>query len=139
MIALDRPAPADAWMLIGWGTPAAILGLISGLVIAAFSKTSGSMFSILHRLFELIGRLVVAALLVSGTGMVLERFGIPFDVTACAGVGVYLFVPFIRPMMEKRRRGDQSCGNGWKVRCDQRDTKLPGDDNAHKCGILEET
>jgi hypothetical protein len=55
------------------------------------------MFSILHRLFELIGRLVVAALLVSGTGMVLERFRIPFDVTACAGVGVYLlYLSFVR-------------------------------------------
>jgi hypothetical protein len=63
MIAFDRPAPAaDASMLIGWGTPAAMFGLISGLVIAASSKTSGCMFSILNRLFELIGRLVVAAM-----------------------------------------------------------------------------
>jgi hypothetical protein len=79
-----------------WAALAATPGLICGLVLIVSSPASGS------RLTEFIYWFVVVTMVVAGAAMVLEPLGIPAEVTACAGVGVFLLcISLARPMLVK--------------------------------------
>jgi hypothetical protein len=95
---------ADAWTSLDWdwGISAAVLGLISGLIMVVSSQPTGSRLSILDRVFEWIVWLVAAVIVISGAALVLQPLGVPLEATACAGVGVFLLcLCFVRPMFAK--------------------------------------